>query len=266
MQFRSFVRGALGRRVRFLPPLVFILFSSVLSATTLVAVWAPDQLVIGADSRVIKSLGRLAVQTSACKINQQGSTFFAFSGLVEDQGIQFNVEMLAQRAVQSGSGLADRVERFTQIAREPLARAVARLKSDSPGDYEYLHQGHPALQAIFADVQPGAPSLAIAEFSVSADGSLATFGRMVADGDDGRGPRIIYAGQQRHIREYLETHRDWYTGDSSDLARKLVELEIASSDGKVGGPVDLLKLRPHNAQWVQRKPECSPLNALLTVK
>jgi hypothetical protein len=266
MQFRRLLRGALRRPLRSLPLLAFTAFCSVQSATTLVAVWTPDQLVIGADSSVITTLGGRAVKTSACKINQEGSTFYAFSGLVEDQGIEFNVATLAQRAVQSGAGLADRVERFKQITREPLARAVARLKSDSPDDYEYLRRGHPALQAIFADVQPGAPSLAIAEFSVSPDGSLAMFGRMVADGDDGRGPRIIYAGQQSHIREYLTVHSNWYTGDGSELARKLVELEIASSDGKVGGPVDVLKLRPHGAQWVQRKPECSPLNALLTAE
>lgn len=46
--------------------------------------------------------------------------------------------------------------------------------------------------------------------------------------------------------------------------RKLVELEIESSDGKAGGPVDLLQLRPHGAQWIQRKAECSPASSVVT--
>ncbi len=142
--------------------------------------------------------------------------------------------------------------------------AIARVKWDSPGDYEYLQQGHPALQAIFAEVGEGAPSLAVAGFSLTPDGSVSTFVKVIADGDDGRGPRIIYAGQQTHIREYLASHRDWYTGDIADLVRNLVELEIRASDGKVGGPVDVLQLRPHAAQWIQRKAKCSPSNSLVT--
>jgi hypothetical protein len=90
------------------------------------------------------------------------------------------------------------------------------------------------------------------------------FVKMIADGDDGRGPRIIYAGQQSHIREYLASHRDWYLGDIPELVRNLVGVEIASSDGKVGGPVDVLELRPHGAaQWIQRKAECSAVSSVM---
>lgn len=197
--------------------LPFLLCATHLGATTLVAVWSPDQLIIGADSSAITSLGAVAIQASACKIGQQGSTFYAFTGLVEDQAAGFHAAPLAERAVRSAASLPERVARFVEIARAPLAEAVARLKSDSSGDDEYLQQGHPALQAIFVEAGQGAPSLAIVGFSVAPGGSVSTFVKMVADGDDGRGPRIIYAGQQSHIREYLSSHRDWYTGDVPDL-------------------------------------------------
>lgn len=51
--------------------LPLLLCATHLGATTLVAVWSPDQLIIGADSSVITSLGAVAIQASACKIGQQ---------------------------------------------------------------------------------------------------------------------------------------------------------------------------------------------------
>ena len=236
------------------------------SATTLVAVWAPDQLIIGADSTAITNLGGISVQASACKISQQNSTFFAFSGLAEDESTGFKVAPLAQKAVEEGASLKDRIARFAGIVRGPLSKALDRVKLDSPADYEYLQQGHPALQAIFGDVREGAPSLGVVGISVLPDGTLATTVRMVADGDDGLGPRIIYAGQQAQIRKYLAAHRDWYTDSSSVLVRNLIQLEINSSDGRVGGPVDLLRIAPHGAEWLQKKAQCAAVGDLRLAK
>jgi hypothetical protein len=265
MQFRTCSRGALSRRVytRF-AGLFFalLLISSAASATTLVAVWAPDQLIIGADSTAVTNLGGIPVQASACKITQQDSTFFAFSGLAEDESTGFKVAPLAQEAVGQGASLKERIARFAAIVRDPLAKALDRVRVDSPSDYEYLQQGHPALQAIFGDVHHGAPSLGVVGISVMPNGSLATTVRMVADGDDGLGPRIIYAGQQTEIRRYLSEHHDWYNGDRSQLVRNLIQLEIDSSDGRVGGPVDVLRIAPDGAEWLQKKAQCAPVGNL----
>jgi hypothetical protein len=261
MEFRTRRRGARCRRVsaRIGLAVSFVLIATAASATTLVAVWAPDQLIIGADSAVIYDLGGVAVHGSACKIGRQESTFFAFSGLVDDYSTGFEAAPLAEKAAREGGSLKDRIAIFAELVRDPLAEALARLKADSPADYEYLRRGHPALQAMFADVREGAPSLGVVEFVLMPNGSPTPTVRMVADGDDGRGPRIIYAGQQSEIRRYLAGRRDWYNSDLSDLVRKLVQLEIDSGDGRVGGPVDVLKISPHQAAWVQKKPACAPI-------
>ena len=65
--------------------------SALCHATTLIAIWSPGEILLAADSAVIKNLGPVAVQASACKIGQQAGTSYAFSGLVEDASLGYRV-------------------------------------------------------------------------------------------------------------------------------------------------------------------------------
>ncbi|HLJ51343.1 MAG TPA: hypothetical protein VKU01_35285 [Bryobacteraceae bacterium] len=233
---------------------VAAIFAPFLSPTTLIAIWSPGRLLIGADSAVITSMPN--VVGSGCKISQDGSTFFAFSGLVEDKSVGYNVAALARQASEAPGALEQRMEQFVNLVNDPLARAVTTLKNDSPDQYAYLQQNHPALQAIFAEQEPGAPQLGVVAFAVGPDGILSHYTRMVANGDDGRGPRIIYAGKQDQIRSYLNVHHDWFLGDQAGLIRSLIQSEAETSRGEVGGPIDILSVEPNNSYWVQKKSTC----------
>ncbi len=224
------------------------------SATTLVAVWSPERLLIGADSNVITSAPD--VIGTGCKISRDGPSVYAFSGLVEDRSAGYDIERLAHEAVQGAGDLSIHLNHFLELTRDPLSRAVAALKKDSPDQYAYLQQSHPVLQAIFADVESGAPELGLAGFSLAPDGSLIDFTRIVARGDDGRGARIVYAGQQKHLKEYLREHGDWGSADPEQLIRNLIQSEIDASEGEVGGAIDIVAVEPNGAHWVQRKPQC----------
>lgn len=226
------------------------------SATTLVALWSPHGLLLGADSRVTTDFSGKTVVGTACKIGRQDSSFFAFSGLVDDRITNYHVESLAQEAIAQGGEVEAQLSRFLELAEGPLSRAVSLIRQQSPEQYDYLRQGHPVLQAIFGFVEHGPPVLAVAGFGLTAEGKLAAFSRVIARGDDGLGPRLIYAGQQSRIRAYLDSHRDWASGGETDLVRRLIQLEITSSDGAVGGPVDLVRLTAAGAEWVQRKSQC----------
>jgi len=224
------------------------------SATTLVALWSPERLLIAADSNVITNMPN--VLGTACKISQDGPIYYAFSGLVEDKRAGYNVEMLAHEAAQGPGDLSIHLNHFLEAARDPLTRAVAEVKRDAPDQYAWLQQNHPVLQAIFADVESGPATLGVAGVTLAPDGSLIDFSRIVARADDGMGPRIIYAGQQTHIREYLQSHHDWASVDGTALVRNLVQTEIDASKGEVGGPIDILAIEPKEAHWIQRKDQC----------
>src|ERR1051325_3988410 len=69
-----------------------------LHATTLVALWTPEKILIGADSRVV--LGQ-AASAEACKIAHSGSTWFAVAGLVADPDSGFSVGDLLRSSLDT---------------------------------------------------------------------------------------------------------------------------------------------------------------------
>ncbi|HET8547276.1 MAG TPA: hypothetical protein VFL57_04695 [Bryobacteraceae bacterium] len=224
-------------------------------ATTLVAVWTPERLLLGADS--LTFTGAPEPAALGCKIACEGDTYFALSGLVEDRAVNFELATLARQAMKQTCAMDERLAAFREIVRPGLARALALVKKESPADFEFLLAGHPVVQAIFAEVQAGSPLFAVASFQLAPTGELREYSAVLADQNDTRGPRIIYAGQQGRIREYLRAHQDWAVGDQPQLVRELIELEIRAGTGRVGGPVDLLSVAPGRAEWISRKSVCA---------
>lgn len=233
--------------------LVALLSFTVAShATTLVAVWSPERLVIGADSLVITD----TAPASACKIDREGTTFFALSGLAEDQAARFSANALAHAASRGAADVEERVALFLQLAREPLGRALGLIRTQAPADYAWLQQGHPVLQVMFADVQAGTPVLAVASLSVDETGGLREYQQVIRQGTDRLGPRILYAGQQGEIRQYLRANCQWYQDDSVNLVKRLISLESRVAGTRVGGPVDIIAFDGQGARWVQKKAAC----------
>ena len=230
-------------------------------ATTLVALWSPGHVLLAADSAVITNIGPFSTVGSGCKIGSQSGTWFAFSGLVDDQSHGFNAAAVAQKAARAGGSVEEQANRFIAAVRQPLGAALAGLQKDDPDQFGYLEQGHPALQAIFVGTDEGQPSLVVAQANVGPDGQVSDLVRVIARGDDGRGPRVIYAGQQRNIRQWLDGHPDWYEQDHAALVQRLVQLEIDSSKGMVGGPVDVLELGPNGPHWIRQKSGCEQQSA-----
>jgi hypothetical protein len=226
------------------------------SATTLVAWWTPQRLLIAADSRVVDD-ARRTLNDQACKIVQSGSLFYASSGLVEDREAGLSVAAAVQASAAVGDSAAVRLEAFLTVVRPPLERALAGFRRLDPAAFQTLSaQKRPVLQVIFAQARSGAPVLAIGGFQLNPQGALAEVRQVVADGSDPRGPRLIYAGQQRNLREYLAGHREWPSQDGAALVETLVQAEIAAGTAEVGGPVDVLSIEPGRVEWLRHKSGC----------
>jgi hypothetical protein len=235
-------------------PALLLAAVSVAHATTLVAVWTPERLLLGADSLLYTGAPGMAGR--GCKIVNEGDTYFALSGLIEDAAANYQLASLTRQAMKLSGGMDDKLMAFRNLVRPGLTRALAGLKKDSPADYRFLLDGHPVVQAIFGEVQPGSPVLAVASFQLDPGGELQEYSAVLAHQNDTRGPRIIYAGQQGRIREYLRDHKDWHAGDPAGLVRGLIQLEIDENSGRVGGPVDVLSLSAGRAEWISRKSDC----------
>lgn len=220
-------------------------------ATTLVALWTPDDVTLAADSRVVTDAGT----SDACKIVQSGDVWIAVSGLVTEARSGYEFGPIARRALGQSGPLQATLAGLADAVLPPLTRALAVVRVDAPADYARLQTGRPVLQAIFAARENGKPVLATVAFVMNAAGGLETRGSYV-DGSDARGPRLIYAGQQDRIREYLKTHPRWIEDDRAVLVRKLVQVEIDAGTPLVGGPVDLMRIDGAGARWLERKSAC----------
>jgi hypothetical protein len=190
-----------------------------------------------------------------CKIVHTGETWLAISGLVTDGRAGYELGPLAQLAMQAPGTMQDRMVRFANSVQPPLQRAVDGLRRDAPAEYARFAGARPVLQAIFASRENGRPVLATVGFVPGLDGSIQARSSVV-DGSDARGPRLIYAGQQDRIRQYLKANRNWFETDRRDLVRSLVQLEADAGTGLVGGPIDLVEIDASGTHWVQRKSNC----------
>jgi hypothetical protein len=188
-------------------------------ATTLVALWTPDRIVLGADSRVITDVG----SSQACKIGLSGDVWMAASGLVAEARSGYLVGPIARRALGDSGPLQGR---FVEAVQQPLAQAVAALRVDAPADYAQLRSGRPVLQAIFAVRENGRPVLATVALVMNSAGELEPRGSYI-DGSDARGPRLIYAGQQERIRAYIKTHPAWIDDEAHHAGARWIELKSA---------------------------------------
>jgi hypothetical protein len=231
--------------------LIALSLPSLTCATTLVALWTPDSIILGADSRVITDSGPL----EACKIGHKDEVWVAASGLVTESRSGFQFGPMAQLALAHSGGLQQKMFRFAEVVHGPLTKALAVVRLEAPADYARIQTGRPVLQAIFATREAGKPVMATIAFVLGADGELQPRASLI-DGADRRGPRIIYAGQQERIREYLRSHPDWLNGDRQALVRNLVQLEVDAGTPFVGGPVDVMQIDAGGPHWIQRKAAC----------
>jgi hypothetical protein len=232
---------------------VCLLVPSLVYSTTLVALWTPEKVLLAADSRVTQDGGDSA---EACKIAHSGTTWIAVSGLISDPATGFTLGPLARPALAQGRSVKEQIALLADALQPGLARAVDGLRRDAPEHYSRFAGGRPVLQAILAAQENGKPVLATIGFVLDAAGALQPRASLI-DGADARGPRLIYAGQQDHIREYLRTHRDWIASDRQALVRDLVQLEIDANTGHVGGPIDVVQIDAAGPQWVQKKSACA---------
>jgi hypothetical protein len=222
------------------------------NATTLVALWTPERVLMAADSRVVFDNGTAA---DGCKIGHSGTTWFAVAGLVSDTGSGYALSSLLRDTMAGGGELSSKMDRFIVGVQPALSNAVAALRRDDPEQFAVFTGGPPILQAILADTADGYPVIMTVSFSVNGNGALQPHTSRI-DGSDLMGPRIIYAGQQDRIRAYLRAHRDWIAGDNAVLVQKLVQVEVDANTPWVGGPIDVLEINGRGTRWLQAKSAC----------
>ena len=233
-------------------------------ATTIVVARTASEIVIGADSKVTDAYGN-DLNKRACKIRQRGDLFIAIEGLEIDRQTGFSVPVILNKALTltPTAPAAEKVSMLMGFLVSGLLSELSHLKTHEPETYfRKIEGGQLFLRIIVAGFEKGRPLVFVRSFralqynpgqigvAVIPDDCLADCKGQVA---------TRFLGESDAIDGLPEETPDFWKAGLSDGVRRLIETEIAARGEYVGPPIDIVRISPNGAQWIQRKTECAEL-------
>lgn len=236
-------------------------------ATSIVATWTPEEIIIAADSKVSEEDSCRTIK-SVCKIEPIGAKFAAYAGPVQKS---IEGRDIVRAAARPPGTLRDTAVRFEALITDAL-NAVLKLP-------EIEREIPTTVTKEWIDQQIGTLSASILIFGIE-NGQIVLLKRTV-QARVGPGGRVEFAGE-RNQRDYLDcpgatciawvpigrtnaiVAREVATPGFSarfppwQVAIEWVRTEIESREDNcwVGGPIDVLRLTKDRTCWIQCKPEC----------
>jgi hypothetical protein len=226
-----------------------IVLGAVLSlnamATTIVAIWTPEKLVITGDSLINSSwTGQYGEPrhklSSGCKIHQYGSNYISAAGNYHIQTAGFDVWESAMKSCGSWMTVDSCTSRFKAELRSKLARAVG------------VHEVY--LSVIVAGFQNGAPALDHITLIGQPDGRLSVQSESFRKGLK-RSGRVIL-GERDAIDRYERGVPAAIGTDLQGLSLRLVKIEARARPQEVGSPFSTLTIDASGERWTN--PGCCP--------
>lgn len=245
-----------------LPLLSFVAVLSPLAvgATTIVAIWSSDRIVIAADSRRTSLLDGSYAQV--CKIRNEGSVWYATAGLYEASIEGFNISKIVHE-VYLESPVKEHLLGFTMYLSPAIGQALVSVReridavlSTNPNlnfaDIVMVAKEKDGLRAVHyrTDISRTVPR-------TSANGvrSMAFWGEEEdIPTKNPLGMEIIGAGRTEAIAEYIRANPQWTKErDPVSVARMFVQMEIDRHPNEVGGPIAILTIESNGSvQWKDR--------------
>lgn len=234
-----------------------------LHGTTIVAIRTPEDIVIGADSKILSTDGTLS--SSVCKIMQVDNFFFASAGLVMDTSGKYSVTSKVIKASQKKGRIFDIATNFESIIIPELEEVVKELKSTEPEYYKREIEGRAALEIVFFGIEDNVPVLYMRYFQVVklATGSFSIkVHQQNCPGDCPSGIAYTVLGQHEAIDKTLGSNQGFWKMGLVEAIRKLIEIEISHKPKYVAPPIDILRMNKKEIYWVQKKSNCPELKKI----
>lgn len=225
-------------------------------ATAIVAIRTPDVAVLAADSRGTFA-GGAETTRNVCKIHRVGDRFFAVAGLSEDPHRGFSAVTIVSHAVQSSDDVISAATSAAEAMIGPLKSELTRLSAEDKALFDRSLGKLPSVVVIGVD--KGVPTAAAFHFEVRGNsGSLRDLSlrTLRCPGDCPNGVYTFSLGERSAIDRYVADHGRAFPRSPEEGAQFLVNLEIEAGTPGVGGPVDMVRVSPDDAEWLSVKPEC----------
>jgi hypothetical protein len=231
--------------------------ADIWTGTILLASLSETSLVIGADSKQTGGGTATGRDRLGCKIIQVNATVFASTGVGSYEGTGFNAQALFKATAKNTSSLKDISDEFNRAITEPFERAVLDIAAKYPDDFERNIKNKTGLQVMMGGWEGSIPVLYTLQLFVESSASgirvRPSLNRVVGKTP----PALLMGGEKDAASNYLEKNPAFEKEEPVKVIKKLIEVEIATGNPKVGPPIDIVRITKDGIEWIQRKPECS---------
>lgn len=247
---------------------VFISFALRGTATTIVVIRSPTQIVIAADSLYIELADtKHQIPIHGCKIFPLDNNFiFASAGLNKASDTRLNVNAVGIRVMNTKQDLSNGAKEIADRIRKPLlASLIHRHRDLSAADYAKLIGNNTnVLSFVIAGVQNGIPTFVGADFAKINDAKGNPIGLSLhfleCPGDTCPLTKRSFTilGISEDVKPFINKPGFW--SQKHDLvrdARNVVQTEIAARPDMVGPPIDVLTLDSKGRNWVAPYGKCN---------
>jgi hypothetical protein len=227
---------------------LLLLLPAGANATCAIAVWTPDRIIIGADSRqTILNPDRRPASLSQCKIHQIGPYYAAVSGVTEHQRTGFDIWTILEESVQGSRSVPEAAEAAAATIAWRYG-AVLKAARES-GDAKYVHgleanapefviagfsSGHPYLVQYQYDMVHGRWMWRKDLFGVSARESMG----------------LAYLCDPHGVARYKRRHPRWRSDDPVKTVNGIIAATAQLDRSEVGGETTIVILQHSGVNWV----------------
>jgi hypothetical protein len=221
-------------------------------ATTVIAVWTPTEIVLGADSLVTD--GGIQNSWTQCKMNSSNNIFWGESQILRVPSFNFSVDSIATEVMSTNTNFRSKVEQFETSVIQKLTLIVNAPKR---GDEEYFRkemEGKTALEIVFVTSEESTNKLSLRYFIANSDASsgdvrLTTYRVDCPNFECGNSRYISLGFHEKADMEVLSNTRIFEKGIDVGV-RQSIEQEIAANPTRVGAPISLLRIDKIGPSWL----------------
>lgn len=225
---------------------LFALAAAPAGATCVVAVWTPERVVIGADSKETFIRPDHAESSfTECKIRAIGAYYAVVAGVTEHRPSDFDIWEILRTSI----GGTKSVPMAAEAAAAGIARGYAKVlrtagEKNGPQYLASLESNAP--QFMIAGISNGRPYLARYSYDRVRGGGW-VWRKQVYPGA-GDSPGYLYLCDPRGITNYQRRHPRWRSDDPVKTAAGMIAA-AAAIGSDVGPPIAVLVLDAGGAHW-----------------
>jgi hypothetical protein len=230
-------------------------------ATSIIGIKAGNDIYIGADS---KALIERDIGITQCKIKKMGNVFIAFTGMPSLPASSFNAYGIAAKIFDGKGTIGERVDAFDNGVFKQLQDAFEHMRKSDPNFFARWYADDVvtriALQIMIAGAEKKGTVLSMLEYRIesprSAPVKISSIRKDITVAPGSKTPKIVILGMQDAIQSLIQK-KDFFTRfDAVRSIREWITAEAEAEPTKVSLPIDILKISPTKAEWIQHKEIC----------